>query len=669
MTGVLAADLLMGPALEVRGLSADFTEDRKVVRALDHVSLTVAGGDILAVVGESGSGKSVLLQSILGLVRGSPGVVGGEVILRFRDGTEARPYLDLEAHLRRHPTRTGRSPDSDPERVSFSRRWRALVERRLRPLRGRRVGLVLQNGRAALDPFYTVGQQLVSVVVHDRPHAKAEHWLERLGFSDPAAVMKLYPHELSGGMAQRVMLGLVLAQEPELLLLDEITTGLDVSLQASVLELLARLYQEVGFSAVLVTHDLGIARSLSSKVLIMRHGRVEQEADTDDLFDQRVPLTPYADRLLRHGHAPAVAESPPTQPGGEAGTEAWLTESPRVEAEGVNKTFGAGGWLGSARRDVLCEVTVAVDVGECLALVGESGSGKTTLTRVLSGLTRADGGRVLWNGHRLGHLSRAAAAGFRRQRTVLFQNPYTSLNPAMTGRAAVAESLTTDLGLAWPVALEEAEQRLAVVGLRERVDQPLGRLSGGERRRVGLLIALQSPGELLVLDEPTAGLDAEHRTGVRRLIRSARAQQPQRTILLVSHDLGFVVGTADRILVLYRGRLVEAAAARDFLDPEEPRHPYTQQLWDASRYVAGAMVSFSLVPGVLDALGRLGTYPSPRKSDAETARGCVFRARCPIYQSDSVRWSICERETPVLQGLPARRRIACHGVRDAELDT
>ena len=652
MTGALAADLLMGPALEVSGLSVQLRSEKRTVRAVDDVSFAVNGGEIVAVVGESGSGKSVMLQSILGLLRAGPGVVAGQVTLRFRDGTEIRPYDGIEAAVRH---RSDGASD-------VSRGWMATVERRVRPMRGRRVGLVLQNGRAALDPFYSVGQQLMAAVSSEYPRDQAEYWLERLGFEDPASAMKLYPHELSGGMAQRVMLAVVLAKEPEVLLLDEVTTGLDVSLQAAVLDLLARLYQEVGFSAVLVTHDLGVARALSSKVVIMRSGRVDQEATTGDLFAGSVPLTAYASRLLKYGGAtrPVRASlTTPTEPG-----------APRLQAEGVCKSFGGQGRWAPPRRAVLEDITVSAGEGECIAVVGESGSGKTTFTRVLAGLSRPDAGRVLWSSDAVGALNGPAAEAVRRSRTVLFQSAYSSLNPAMTGRVAVAETLIHNLGLDRRTALNEAAQRLAVVGLGDRADQRLAGLSGGERRRVGLIGALSAPSDVLVLDEPTAGLDAEHREGVRQLIASARDQRPARTILLVSHDLGFVVGTADRIIVLYRGHVVEDVAATGFLDGAQPHHPYTDLLWDASLYVSGAEATLKLTPGFLDPVDRglpddLRRAPE-RDAKAEHNQGCTFRGRCPVYRADSVRWSICDRQKPGLLGASALRRIACHGVNDAE---
>ncbi|MEM7678702.1 MAG: ATP-binding cassette domain-containing protein, partial [Myxococcota bacterium] len=450
----------------------------------------------------------------------------------------------------------------------------------------------------------------------------------------------------------------VLAQEPELLLLDELTTGLDVSLQASVLELLGRLYQEVGFSAVLVTHDLGIARSLSSQVVIMREGRVNQRVGTDDLFDRRVSLSPYARRLLTLKDASdAMSDAPLAVPRASAKRSSAV----RLAAERVHKTFVSQ----AADRRALIDINTVVAPGACVALVGESGSGKTTLTRVLTGLTRPSRGCVRWDDRILGDLSVADARAVRRRRTVLFQNPYTSLNPAMTAQAAVAESLVRPGGRLSSVATE-AQRRLAQVGLAARADQPLGQLSGGERRRVGLLCALSTPGDVVVLDEPTAGLDAEHRASVIDLIRTAQKDHP-RTMLLVSHDIGFVLSVSDRVAVLYQGQIVEEAATSDFFRPNVPHHPYTQSLWDASRYVAGADVPSGLVAGHLIAV----TADFERSADGHTQKntGCPFRNRCPVYKADSDRWSLCESVAPVLHGDPTRRRIACHGVSHGELDT
>ncbi|MCA9552569.1 MAG: ABC transporter ATP-binding protein [Myxococcales bacterium] len=632
--GSLAPSPARGTAvLEVDGLTTRFEVGGRLVTAVDRVSLTVQPGEIVAIVGESGSGKSVLLQSILGLVRGRPGVVSGSVTLRVGEQV-IEPFSGIEQAVR------GRAAP---------RRWLATVERRFAGVRGTGVGLVLQNGRAALDPFWTVGRQLMAALT-DKGGAKptlqeAYAWLERLGFDHPEVIAAAHPHELSGGMAQRAMLAVVLAREPKLLFLDEITTGLDVSLQASVLKLLRRLHQQVGFSALLITHDLGIARGISQRTVIMRRGRVVQAGDTEALFERRLRLDPYTRELLEQGQVEAMERTDLIE---DLHLDAPAARGPLAEADAVVKRFGAG-------MVALDQVSVAIQGGECVALVGESGSGKTTLSRILVGLLKADAGKVAFDGQALAGLGSRGGDAFRRRRTILFQNPYTSLNPEMRAEEVVAEALVLYRDISPQVARDAAEALLEETHLGHRAKQRLALLSGGERRRVGLVRAMQSNADLIVLDEPTAGLDAVHRRDVAQMIWGCRSHKPDRALVIVSHDLGFVSQVADRIVVLYRGTVVEDVSVNDFLNQGTTHHPYTQLLWDASRYVAGVQPNMTMIPA--------------RRSDLSEApplapgsAGCLFRNRCPIYLGAEDRWSRCATERPPLVTLSSRRKIACHGV-------
>jgi peptide/nickel transport system ATP-binding protein len=633
--------------LEVDGLTTQFEVGGRVVTAVDRVSLTVEPGEIVAIVGESGSGKSVLLQSILGLVRGRPGVVSGAVTLRL-SGQVIEPFAGIEDVV------SAGVP-------AAPRRWLAQVEQRFAGIRGTGVGLVLQNGRAALDPYWTVGRQLMAALAarggDKRPdRAEAMAWLERLGFEHPEVIAAAHPHELSGGMAQRAMLAVVLAREPKLLFLDEITTGLDVSLQASVLKLLRRLHQQVGFSALLITHDLGIARGISQRTVIMRRGRVVQAGDTEALFERRVRLAPYTRELLEQGQTETMERTDLIE---DLQLDAPAARGPVVEAAAVVKRFGARRRLWGRRGPpgvmALDHVSVAIQPGECVALVGESGSGKTTLSRILVGLLRADDGKVAFDGQELTRLGARGVEAFRRRRTILFQNPYTSLNPEMTAEEVVAEALVLYRDISPHVAKAAASSLLEETHLGHRAKQRLAQLSGGERRRVGLVRAMQSNADLIVLDEPTAGLDSVHRRDVAEMIWGCRSHKPDRALVIVSHDLGFVSRVADRIAVLYRGHLVEDVSVGDFLNHGTLHHPYTQLLWDASRYVAGVQPNL--------------TMPPARRSDLSEAAplapgsaGCLFRNRCPIFLGAEERWSRCATEKPPLVTLSPRRKIACHGV-------
>ncbi len=651
-----AADLLLPePVLEVDGLSTEFDLGGRRIQAVKQVSLTVSRGEILAIVGESGSGKSVLLQSILGLIRGTPGVVQGQVTLRVGDQV-VQPFEGIE---------DATIKDAKGEITGVQRRWRAQVERRYAGLRGSGVGLVLQNGRAALNPFWTVKKHLEFALaareVGGGEEMSALDWLERLGFNHPEVVAKSHPHELSGGMAQRAMLAVVLAREPKLLFLDEITTGLDVSLQASVLKLLRRLHQQVGFSALLITHDLGIARGISQRTVIMRRGQIVQAGDTEALFERRVPLHPYTEELLAQGQVEAMERTDLIE---DLHLDLPKEDRPVVALTGVRKTFASPRrFLTKPAPSVVAleQANLQIQPAESVALVGESGSGKTTLSRILVGLLRPDAGALHFEGRDVFEMDSFGREAFRRRRTILFQNPYTSLNPEMTAEEVVAEALVLYRDISPKVARNGAKDLLEEMHLGHRARQRLANLSGGERRRVGLLRAMQSNADLMVLDEPTAGLDSVHRRDVVKMIWACRGHRPERALVIVSHDLGFVSRVADRIVVMYRGAIVEDVSVNDFLNQSARHHPYTQLLWDASRYVGGVRPTM--------------TMPPERRSDLSEApplppgsEGCLYRPRCPIYLNAPDRWARCATSTPKLLALSQRRRVACHGVANESTD-
>jgi len=590
--------------LRVEGLHARFDTARGPVHAVRGVDLELRRGEVLGIVGESGSGKSVLLKSLVGLARGSRGVTAGEIAYRF-DDSETKPYAGLA------DARLG------------TRRWRSTLERRFAGVRGKRVGLVLQNGRAALDPYFTVGRQLANAA--GDPDAVGR-WLERMGFDDPYSVAKRYPHELSGGMAQRAMLAIVLARRPEILLLDEITTGLDVSLQASVLSLLRELHSESTFSAIIVTHDLGVARTVSDRVMIMRGGEAVQTAETEALFSRSIELQPYTEQLLSSSQLPPATSS--TNP----------TTDVAVTMKGVRKRFTKrglfGGFGGKHSVAALSDVNLTVRPGECVAIVGESGSGKTTLARILVELIRADAGLIDKGG---------------RDSQILFQNPYTSLNPKMRADAAVAESLQLHADLDRDEADRQARALLASAGLGDKSHQILQSLSGGERRRIGLLRTMASKAPLVVLDEPSSGLDAVYRADVIAMIADAQKADPQRVFCVISHDLGFVSCVADRVFVLFRGRVVESCTVPQLIDRDAPHHPYTQLLLESSRLVAG--------------LGADDRVLAPQLRDALPS-GCVFHQRC-WRVGEAGELADCVATEPALRQIADEQQIACHEVSHA----
>ena len=655
------------PILQVDGLRVWFGSPEFYTRAVDGVSFSLAPGEILGIVGESGSGKTVLLQSLLGVVRGQPGVVDGQVTYRFEGGVEHRPYEGVEQGVRRM-----RGPvNGKAWPVAASRRWLATVDRRFGALRGSAVGLVLQNGRAALDPFWTVGRQILSSVAQAEPEldkdARREvalKWLRKMGFDQPARVAANFPHELSGGMAQRVMIAIVLARRPQILLLDEVTTGLDVSLQAAVLELLRELYEQYRFSAVIVTHDLGLARSISNRILIMRNGRAVQSADTESLFSEQIELEPYTHTLLSTAKRSMdglfeLSRPPSTVRAAAGGT-------PAIVVEGVGKQFRHKGWVqrlfrhANADAVALSDVSFSVTRGECVALVGESGSGKTTLGRVLVALLRPDLGRVCLSGASLDDLLADAPDRTRRRFQMLFQNPYTSLNPEMTPETAVAECLRLNGAKDAQQARRAALQLLAKAGLEKQSRQRLATLSGGERRRVGLLRAMSSSADIVVLDEPSSGLDAVYRNDVISMIERARQDNPDRIFVIISHDLGFVSSVADRVLVMLQGRVVEENDIESFKDPSAEHHPYTRLLLETSRAVLGNETDVRVVRGRVSSA--IGDNLAPPNGE----HGCSFAERCWRYRTAPASLHECNERQPDLVRLSPYARVACHEVSDAD---
>lgn len=573
------------PALRVEDLSVavearqGLLGGKRLRPILKAVGFALWPGEVLAIVGESGSGKSVLLRALLKLLSAQPGVVSGRVDYQLKDAGAVSLYGEALGHAK-----------------ALAKQERAFAR-----LRGSAIGLLLQSGKTALNPRWTVGWHLGLAMSRaggfaDAPSgapsdARAQaDWLAKLGFQAPSALLSRRPHELSGGMAQRVMLAVVLARRPEMLFLDEVTTGIDVRLQAEMLRFLSELHQSEGFSALFVTHDLGVARQLSDRVLIMKAGEVVEQAQTSNLFSGIGVTRAYTQRLMQLGHHSVVeqieaSQRPEVLPVPELVSElpGAVTEAPEaaplLEGRALSKRFGG--------LQALSAVNVTLRPGIALALVGESGSGKTTLARILTGLLAPDSGELRFEGEVMTPATRTLTARFRRSRALLFQDPYASLNPELTPEASLIEGYRLHQGLSLREAKREARLALESLGLASRAKDPLYKLSGGERRRVSLMRCLSSQKRIYLLDEPTAGLDAEHREGVAARIREARDKDPALSLLVVSHNLSFVLGVADEVMVMQKGACLEQLSVAAFSRQDGAKHPYTRSLWQASSYVAG----------------------------------------------------------------------------------
>jgi len=532
--------------VDIQGLRVSFATDAGAVVAVDDVDLQVAAGEVLAVVGESGSGKTVTAKTILGLLP-ETATVRGAVVLSSKDGTT----------------------DGDVVQLTGSR---------LRALRGRDAAMVFQEPSTALNPVFPVGWQIVQgLLAHGttskrEARAKAVDILRRVGIPEPEVRVDHYPHQFSGGQKQRIVIAQALVLDPGVIIADEPTTALDVTVQAEILDLLRRCRDEFGTAIVLITHNMGIVADLADRVAVMYQGRIVEQADVRTLFS--APKDPYTRDLLAcvprlgEGLARAEARAARREPG-------WAEQAPVVSARDLSIIYP-----GRFREpDFVAVDGVDLDIrpGEVLGLVGESGSGKTTIGRAIAGLTKVASGSLTVLGVEMRGVKERDVRPVRRRIGFVFQDPATSFNPLLTVAECVAEPLVVHKR-----AADAHEARRRVDELLEAVQLPRQfgdrfphELSGGQRQRASLARALALDPELLIADEPTSALDVSVQARVLDLFDELQREFGF-ACLFISHDLAVVDMLADRIAVLYRGRLVEEGTGAAVLGA--PRDPYTQRL-------------------------------------------------------------------------------------------
>ncbi|OWA24363.1 ABC transporter ATP-binding protein [Streptomyces sp. CS057] len=518
------------PLVEVSGLTVDFGP----VRAVDGLSFTLEAGGALGVVGESGSGKSASAYALLGLHRGTGARVGGSVRVA---GTDVNTADDRE----------------------------------LRALRGAGAAMVFQDPLSSLDPYYPVGDQIAEVYRVHRPvsrraaRARAVEVLDRVGIPDAARRSRLRPHEFSGGMRQRALIAMALACEPGLLIADEPTTALDVTVQAQILDLLHDLRHETGMGLLLVTHDVGVAAESVDEVLVMRHGKEVERGPVARVLG--APREPYTKELLAavpRVETRRIVPVPPPRVAADA--------APLLEAVGLRREFGRG----SGRVAAVDGVSLTVHAGRTLGIVGESGSGKTTLGRMLVRLLDPTAGRLRYGGTEIGSLPEKELRPFRRDLQMVFQDPVASLNP----RRSIGESVADPLRAAGE--RDEGRIRDRVGELLERVGLDPGRyerypheFSGGQRQRVGIARALAAEPKLIVCDEPVSALDVTTQAQVVELL-SELQRELGIGLVFIAHDLAVVRQVSDEVAVMRRGVIVEQGSADAVY--ADPRDPYTRQL-------------------------------------------------------------------------------------------
>ncbi|NEB87904.1 ABC transporter ATP-binding protein [Streptomyces anulatus] len=518
------------PLVEVSGLTVDFGP----VRAVDGLSFTLEAGGALGVVGESGSGKSASAYALLGLHRGTGARVGGSVRVA---GTDVNTADDRE----------------------------------LRALRGAGAAMVFQDPLSSLDPYYPVGDQIAEVYRVHRPvsrraaRARAVEVLDRVGIPDAARRSRLRPHEFSGGMRQRALIAMALACEPGLLIADEPTTALDVTVQAQILDLLHDLRHETGMGLLLVTHDVGVAAESVDEVLVMRNGKEVERGPVARVLG--APREPYTKELLAavpRVETRRIVPVPPPRVAEDA--------APLLEAVGLRREFGRGSGRGAA----VDGVSLTVHAGRTLGIVGESGSGKTTLGRMLVRLLDPTAGRLRYGGTEIGSLPEKELRPFRRDLQMVFQDPVASLNP----RRSIGESVADPLRAAGE--RDEGRIRDRVGELLERVGLDPGRyerypheFSGGQRQRVGIARALAAEPKLIVCDEPVSALDVTTQAQVVELL-SELQRELGIGLVFIAHDLAVVRQVSDEVAVMRRGVIVEQGSADAVY--ADPRDPYTRQL-------------------------------------------------------------------------------------------
>jgi peptide/nickel transport system ATP-binding protein len=672
-----------GPLLEITGLHISIPTEGGLIEAVRGVSFALRAGETIGVVGESGSGKTMLALSVLGLLPGAAQVTGSVRL----DGSELLSCTAAQ--------------------------WRGI--------RGARVAMVFQDPMTALNPMYNVGWQVAEGIRLHHPVSRPAAWrravelLDLVGLPEPGQVARRFPHELSGGMRQRVVIAMAIANEPELLIADEPTTALDVTVQAQILDTLRSIRQETGAAMILISHDLGVVAGVADRVLVMYAGRAVEVGAVDDVF--RDPRMPYTAGLLASlpdlgqrrdglvsiggtppsgtGYGPGCAFAPrcpvaaeicAEQPAltavgpshvaachfaagpaggpaagagfplalawGQGGRAEPAGAAPAADGNGdggdvvvsvrnLTKHFRVRGaqFRSTATLQAVSGVDLDLRAGRCLALVGESGCGKSTLARLLLRLEEPTAGSIKLDGRELTGLGDSELRAIRPQIQMVFQDPYSSLNPRLSVGEIVGEPLTVHK---IPDRTRLIRELLASVGLDPAAGVRFpGEFSGGQRQRIGIARALALEPRTLVLDEPVSALDVSIQASILNLLRDLQRKRNM-AYLFIAHDLAVVRQVADDVAVMYLGGIVEEGPAD--LIYQRPAHPYTT-----------ALLSAVPIPDPPRERGRQrillqGEVPSP----VHPPSGCRFRTRC--WKADDR----CAQEVPALRSTGGGHRVACH---------
>lgn len=530
--------------LEIAGLTVDFLSDDEPVRAVDDVSFHVCRGETLVILGESGSGKSVSTSTVMDLVDCPPGdIVRGDI--RFA-GQDLR---NISAEARRR-------------------------------INGCKISMIFQDPLAYLNPVYTVGRQIAEVFEShgvaraDAARRNTIELLRRVGIPEPELRIDFYPHQFSGGQRQRVMIAMAIALKPDIIIADEPTTALDLSVQAQILDLLRDLQREQGMTLIMITHDLDVAASMADRVIVMKAGKVVEAGVAKDVLTN--PQHAYTRALiaaLPHGDAAESSHKRATS----IGNEVLL----RVENLVKDYSLSSGAFKSKRVLRAVDDVSFSLRKGETLGIVGESGSGKSSVARMLLRLFDASSGAAYYRGRNIFEMDDRRLLAFRRNVQMIFQDPFGSMNPRMTAREIISESWAIH-GDIVPRALwlDKTVELLELVGLKpEHADRYPHQFSGGQRQRIAIARALASEPEVVVCDEAVSALDVSIQAQIVDLLVDLRTRLGL-SYVFITHDLAVVRTFADRIMVMEQGKVVELNDTATLFSA--PSHEYTRRLLAAA---------------------------------------------------------------------------------------
>lgn len=576
----------MGPSdrnvLEVQGLTVRFDTSERSVVAVKDLGFHVLAGEVLAIVGESGSGKSVTSLSVMRLIEHGGGTIAsGKISFTRRNGGK----LDL-----------AKAADSV-----------------MRTIRGGEISMIFQEPMTSLNPVFSVGTQVAEAVMlhqglsHAEAEAEALRMLELVRIPEAKQILKRYPHQLSGGMRQRVMIAMALSCKPSLLIADEPTTALDVTIQAQILQLIRQLQEEMGMAVIFITHDMGVVAEVADRVLVMYHGEAVEEGTCEQIFHN--PRHPYTQSLLaavpRLGSMRGTDEPAPfpllriTDPEAEqlgtadmdetpvdmpepAASAPSVSDGPVLSVDNLITRFDVEtGFWGKVKRRVHAVEQVSFNLypGETLGLVGESGCGKSTIGRSLIGLETPRSGSIVFNGQELTQVSGSQLQKLRRNIQYVFQDPYAALDPRLT----VGFSIMEPLLIHKVCSRQEAERRVGELLERVDLDPAMAvryphEFSGGQRQRVCIARALAMNPEIIIADESVSALDVSVRAQIINLLLALQ-KEFRIAFLFISHDMAVIERVCHRVAVMYLGQIVELGSRRDVF--ENPLHPYTKRLMSA----------------------------------------------------------------------------------------